>query len=46
MIPAEHIYEPNWETGKAVRWKIFQAGDVPFGIAGIYRRWKTPPAAS
>ena len=42
IIPAEHIYEPNWETGKAVRWKIFQAGDVPFGIAGIYRRWKNP----
>ena len=42
IIPAEHIYEPNWETGKAVRWKIFQPGDVPFGIAGIYRRWKNP----
>jgi putative SOS response-associated peptidase YedK len=22
IIPSEWIYEPNWETGKAVRWRI------------------------
>ncbi len=42
IIPAEAIYEPNWETGKAVRWRISQQGDVPMGIAGIYRRWRNP----
>lgn len=42
VIPAEAIYEPSYETGKAVRWKIGQPGDVPMGIAGIYEAWKNP----
>lgn len=42
IIPAEAFYEPSYETGKAVRWRISQPGDVPCGIAGIYRRWKNP----
>lgn len=42
IIPAESFYEPNWETGKAVRWRISQPSDIPMGIAGIYRRWKDP----
>lgn len=40
IIPAEHIYEPNWETGKAVRWRISLPMDVPMGIAGIYTHWR------
>lgn len=40
IIPAESIFEPNWETGSAVRWVIQQPGAVPMGIAGIYRKWK------
>lgn len=42
IIPTEAVFEPNYETGKAVRWRISQEGDVPFGIAGIYRRWSDP----
>jgi putative SOS response-associated peptidase YedK len=42
IIPAEAFYEPNWETGKAVRWVIQQPGAVPMGIAGIYRPWRHP----
>jgi putative SOS response-associated peptidase YedK len=42
IIPAEAFYEPNWETGKAVRWIIGQPGGVPLGIAGIYRKWQHP----
>ncbi|MBX3659495.1 MAG: SOS response-associated peptidase family protein [Ramlibacter sp.] len=42
VIPAEYIYEPNWESGKAERWRIQQPGAVPMGIAGIYRRWRHP----
>ena len=42
VIPAESIYEPSYESGKAVRWRISQHGDVPMGIAGIYTRWKHP----
>jgi putative SOS response-associated peptidase YedK len=42
VIPAEIIYEPNWETGRAVRWAIRQPGSVPMGIGGIYRKWRHP----
>lgn len=42
IIPAEAIYEPNYETGSAVRWAIYQEGYVPFGIAGIYTEWLDP----
>jgi putative SOS response-associated peptidase YedK len=36
IIPADAIYEPNYETGKAVRWKISLGNDAPLGIAGIW----------
>jgi putative SOS response-associated peptidase YedK len=42
IIPAEALFEPCYETGKAVRWCISQVGDVPLGVAGIYRRWRDP----
>lgn len=40
IVPAESIFEPSYETGKAVRWRIYQPGDVPMGIAGIYTKWR------
>ena len=40
IVPAESIYEPNWETGQAVRWRINQTALVPMGIAGIYTHWQ------
>jgi putative SOS response-associated peptidase YedK len=40
IVPAESIFEPSYETGKAVRWRIYQTGDVPMGIAGIYTKWR------
>ena len=42
VIPAEAIYEPNWEMGKAVRWRIGLPNQIPMGIAGIYRVWRHP----
>lgn len=36
IVPAEAIYEPCYESGKAVRWCIEQPGSVPMGIAGIW----------
>lgn len=42
IVPAEAIYEPCYETGGAVRWRIQQPGAAPIGIAGIYRRWRGP----
>ena len=42
IIPAEALFEPCYESGKAVRWCVQQPGDVPMGIAGIYRQWRGP----
>jgi putative SOS response-associated peptidase YedK len=42
IVPAEGIFEPSYETGRAVRWRIYQPGDVPMGIAGIYTKWRDP----
>lgn len=39
LIPATCFYEPNWETGKAVRWRIGLPGGEPFAIAGLWRAW-------
>lgn len=36
IIPAEKVYEPNYESGKAVRWAIESPDAVPMGIAGIW----------
>lgn len=36
IVPAEAIYEPCYESGKPVRWRIQQPGDVPMGVAGIW----------
>lgn len=39
IVPAEWIYEPGYESGMAVRYRVQQANAEPMGIAGIYRRW-------
>jgi putative SOS response-associated peptidase YedK len=38
-LPATGFYEPNWETGKAVRWRIGLPDGEPFAIAGLWRTW-------
>ena len=42
IIPAEAIYEPNYESGACVRWAIYQEGMVPFGVAGLWTPWRHP----
>ena len=46
IVPAEAVYEPCYETGRAVRWRISKPGGVPMGIAGVYRRWRNPDGSS
>jgi putative SOS response-associated peptidase YedK len=38
LIPVESFFEPNYETGKAVRWRIQRADGTPFALAGIWER--------
>ncbi|WP_321952123.1 SOS response-associated peptidase [Paraburkholderia bannensis] len=39
LVPCDAFYEPNYESGKAVRWRINMANGEPFAIAGLWREW-------
>jgi putative SOS response-associated peptidase YedK len=45
VIPALAIYEPRYDSGKPVRWRIERADREPMLLAGIWERW-TPREAS
>ena len=42
LVLADNFYEPNYATGKAVRWRIQTEDANPFGIAGIWDKWIDP----
>lgn len=44
LVPCEAFYEPCYETGKAVRWRIGLANGEPLAIAGLWREWEEPAA--
>ena len=35
----ESFYEPNWETGKAIRWRIKRTDAEPVAVASIWERF-------
>jgi putative SOS response-associated peptidase YedK len=42
LIPCQWFYEPNYETGKPIRWRIGMASGAPFALAGLWREWEDP----
>lgn len=40
LVPMTGFFEPNYESGAAVRWRIGMADDAPFAVAGLYRTWQ------
>jgi putative SOS response-associated peptidase YedK len=42
LVLCENFFEPNYESGRAVRWKIERADQQPFGIACLWDRWTDP----
>jgi putative SOS response-associated peptidase YedK len=42
LIPCNAFYETNYESGKAVHWRIAMADGQPFAIAGLWRAWNEP----
>jgi putative SOS response-associated peptidase YedK len=42
LVPMDSFYEPCYESGKAVRWRIERADHAPFAVAGIWERWVDP----
>jgi putative SOS response-associated peptidase YedK len=39
LVPMQSYYEPCWETGRALRWRISLASGEPFAVAGLHERW-------
>jgi len=46
LVLVEAFFEPNYETGKAVRWRIEAADQIPFAIAALWDRWISPKGES
>jgi putative SOS response-associated peptidase YedK len=42
LVLVDNFYEPCYESGKAVRWKIEMSSSEPFGIACLWDRWTDP----
>jgi len=42
LVPMNSFYEPCYESGKAVRWRIERTDRKPFAVAGIWERWVDP----
>jgi putative SOS response-associated peptidase YedK len=40
LIPCQSFFEPCYETGKVVRWRIRLAGEQPTAIAGLWKAWE------
>ncbi len=40
IVPVEVVFEPNWETGRAVRYAISRRDGRPMGIAGLWGWWR------
>lgn len=39
VVPADAFFEPNYETGKAVRWSVERADGEPLLIGGLWSEW-------
>jgi putative SOS response-associated peptidase YedK len=35
----DNYFEPCWETGRAVRWRLHQPDRAPFAVAGLHEHW-------
>jgi len=44
VVPAESFFEPSYESGRAVRWKIANADHAMLGIAGLWE-WRSTGGA-
>jgi putative SOS response-associated peptidase YedK len=42
LAPMENFFEPCWETGRAVRWRMDRVDGNLFAAAGLLERWLDP----
>ncbi len=46
VVPVQAFYEPSYESGKAVRWRIEREDNEPMALAAIWEAWRRPHADS
>jgi putative SOS response-associated peptidase YedK len=46
LVPMRGFYEPNYESGSAVRWRIEPTSGEEFCVAGIWESWRAPTDAA
>ncbi|MDE2598844.1 MAG: SOS response-associated peptidase family protein [Rhodocyclaceae bacterium] len=39
LVPMRSFYEPSYESGKSIRWRIRLNDERPFAVAGLWRAW-------
>jgi putative SOS response-associated peptidase YedK len=44
LVPMQWFYEPNYKSGRPVRWRIERSDEGEFAVAGIWESWRTPGA--
>jgi len=42
LVPMLNYFEPCWESGRALRWRIAPANGEPFAVAGLHERFTDP----
>ena len=40
IVPMEAFFEPNWESGRHVRWKFSRRDGAPLAVAGLWECWR------
>ncbi len=40
LVPMTGFFEPNYESGRPVRWRIGMKNGEPFAVAGLIRAWR------
>ena len=41
VIPADAFFEPCYDTGRPVRWRIESSDGAPLALAGLWEAWRT-----
>jgi putative SOS response-associated peptidase YedK len=42
LVPMQDYFEPCWETGRSVRWRIARADGEPLLAAALHEQWADP----
>lgn len=45
LVPMTCFFEPNYASGKAVRWRIYRNDHAPFTVAALWETWKNPASS-